>query len=108
MRRRGTALLAFLFFCGILCGQPPQDRAQRNTIIAVIRNVNVMEKQITVLDTWSRAAQFTLGDASRVTGPNGELRTIGDLKVGYQVAITYDATEGVPNDVTVTILPGQE
>jgi hypothetical protein len=106
MRNVG-ATAVIIFACALSFAQAPYVQEQRKTIIAIIENVDVLQKKITVLDTWGKATEFELKYNGAIYSSSYQMGTIDDLQPGSRVQITYSGTDAEPNNIIVIVLPIQ-
>jgi hypothetical protein len=101
----------FLLLCAAGTPAPAQTPPRSSSsIIAVVENVDVLRRTVTVVDTWGGATEFRLGSNARIAVSRNsveELATIDDLKPGQRVQVTFTGPIGDPESIRVTVLPLQ-
>jgi Cu/Ag efflux protein CusF len=65
---------------------------EEKTITGTVKSVNENQKQITIKGHKGNQVQYTLNDNTMIVTSSGQPMTIGELKSGSKVTITYTGT----------------
>lgn len=80
---------------------------KEKTITATVDDVNAGQKKITVTGSEGNKVEYTLNNDTRIVTRAGNTITVGELKPGAKVAITYKGTKENPQVTKVEVQRGE-